>query len=153
MNRHFTATVYIVQENKTLLLYHLKHKKWLPPGGHVEINETPAECARREALEETGLEIQLFKEEHLWVDYPNAKSSERPFMCLIEKVPAVGTEAAHEHIDFIFIGYPVKGELRSIQTQLRWFSLEEAMELQTDSQIFPDTQDTLHTIFTQFLCV
>lgn len=30
---------------------------WSPPGGHLEFGEDPAACVRREALEETGLEL------------------------------------------------------------------------------------------------
>jgi len=58
MEKHFTATTYIIQDGKVLLIPHSKLGKWLPPGGHVELNETPPECAIREALEETGLEIK-----------------------------------------------------------------------------------------------
>jgi 8-oxo-dGTP diphosphatase len=31
---------------------------WAPPGGHIDEGEGPAETARREVLEETGLQIE-----------------------------------------------------------------------------------------------
>lgn len=31
---------------------------WCFPGGHLEFNESPKDCARREVLEETGLSIK-----------------------------------------------------------------------------------------------
>ena len=56
MKRHFTSTTFVLhpKENKILLHWHNKVNAWLPPGGHVEDNETPVDTARRETLEETG---------------------------------------------------------------------------------------------------
>ena len=56
--RQFTATVYILFLEKVLLHRHAKLGKWLPPGGHIEQDETPPEAARREVKEETGLDIE-----------------------------------------------------------------------------------------------
>ena len=47
--RHFTATAYVVSGEKTLLIWHIGLRMWLPPGGHCEPNEDPVEAAVREA--------------------------------------------------------------------------------------------------------
>lgn len=148
---HFTSTVYIVEAGRTLLIYHKKFKKWLPPGGHLHPNETPSEAALREAKEETGLEIELFQQENVWIDRWNAKSIPRPYMCLLEEIPAVGDQAAHRHIDMIFLARPTGGneEINSHETEgLQWFSLEEVESLEGDVEIFEETKETLRKILT-----
>lgn len=104
----------------------------------MEANETPSEAARREVREETGLEIVFLHQENLWFEDWNAKSIERPFSCLLESVPAIGNEPAHQHIDFIFVAKPVGGTL----TDGKWFTVNEMSEL----EVFPDTPKMAQTV-------
>ncbi len=150
MEKQFTASVYILQHDTVLLHYHAKLQKWLPPGGHLESNETPPECAKREALEETGLEVELLKDEHLWVEFPNASSFERPFLCLLENIPSHGIHPPHQHIDFIYVGRPVGGTLTQeaiLETQARFFTLDEVLALDSSHEIFEETKNTIQKIF------
>ena len=55
---HITASafIYCIDERKLLLLEHKSLKKFLQPGGHVEIaDDRVLDGAKREVLEETGL--------------------------------------------------------------------------------------------------
>lgn len=139
MEKHFTATAYIIEKARVILIPHPKLGKWLPPGGHVELNETPVECALREALEETGLEIEIIPQENIWIDEWNAKSFERPYLCLLENIPAFGTKKAHQHIDFIYLAKPIGG---SLLHEAQWFSLAE-VEAMSHDQMFDETKKTI----------
>lgn len=147
MEKHFTATSYIFKDDKTLLIFHKKLQKWLPPGGHTEENETPVECAKREALEETGLEIRIIPQENLWIERFNAISFERPYLCLLENIPAYKDKPAHQHIDLVYVSTPCGGvehpELLA-SGELKWFSKEELLTLKPDVEIFEETLQTLN---------
>lgn len=50
----------IVRENRVLLMKRANRHglgSWSTPGGHLDHGESPAECARREVMEEVGLEL------------------------------------------------------------------------------------------------
>lgn len=140
MERQFTATVYIFHENRVLLHRHAKLGKWLPPGGHVEANETPPEAARREVREETGLEIAFISQENLKIDAYNATSFERPFLCLLEHIPPYKDKPAHQHMDFIYLARPLN--LKPNLNDFRWLSYEELQGL----DLFPDVQEVLRLL-------
>lgn len=60
------VAVIIKPEGQSVLLLGLRkgsHQagKWACPGGHLEVNEDPIEAAKREVLEETGLELYNIK--------------------------------------------------------------------------------------------
>ncbi len=151
MERQFTATVYIVDGERVLLIFHRKLQKWLPPGGHLDPNELPPEGAKREAFEETGLIIELISHENIWIQRWNAVSFERPYLCLLEEIPATPKQAAHQHIDFIYLGRPIGGELKQNISEtegIRWFTREESAQLKSDEDIFLETQQVIDQILT-----
>lgn len=149
MEKQFTASVYIIDKQKTLLIFHRKLKKWLSPGGHIEPNETPPEAAKREALEETGLEIEFIPQENIWINRWNANSFERPYLCLLEEIPAYGDKAAHQHIDFIYVAKAIGGKELCNHNEvdgMRWFTLEEVDALVPDQEIFAETQQVIRAL-------
>ena len=58
----FTVAIFVVHEGKVLLIHHRNLNKWLPLGGHIELDEDPETAALREAKEESGLEVELLGE-------------------------------------------------------------------------------------------
>ncbi len=150
MERHFCATVYIIEENKVLLIFHRKLQKWLPPGGHLDPNETPPDGAKREVREETGLEVDFFSHENISIQDVNATSFERPFMCLLENIPAYGNQPAHQHMDFIYIARPIGGTIsyNSNETEgIRWFTYEEIEREISEKLIYSETKQSIKKIF------
>ncbi len=54
------VALFVVRDGKILFMHRQSpHGKgtWSAPGGHVEYGESPEDAARREALEETGVEV------------------------------------------------------------------------------------------------
>lgn len=123
-----------------------------PPGGHMDPNETPPEAAKREALEETGIEIELIPQENIWINHWNAKSFERPYLCLIEEIPTHKDVPAHQHLDFVYVARPNGGKIQhnSAETHdIRWFSWEELQALTPDQDIFVETLQTLRHLLSR----
>jgi 8-oxo-dGTP pyrophosphatase MutT (NUDIX family) len=58
----FTVAIFVVYGGKVLLIHHRKLDKWLPLGGHIELDEDPEQAALREAKEECGFEVELLGE-------------------------------------------------------------------------------------------
>jgi ADP-ribose pyrophosphatase YjhB (NUDIX family) len=150
MKREFCSSVYIIDNQKVLLIYHPKLQKWLPPGGHVEANETPDEAAIREVMEETGLSIEFLSQENLAIDCWNARSIERPFLCLLEEIPSHQHTPAHQHVDFIYIARPKEPTIVSSAFHYQWFSWTDLQHLQPDIEIFNETLQVIQHIFCLF---
>ena len=149
MERQFTATAYVIDNQKVLLIHHKKLRKWLPPGGHLDPNELPSVAAVREVFEETGFEVELLPQENVWIERWNASSFPRPYMCLLEEIPEHNGHPAHQHVDFIYLARLTGGNHNTNHQEIhdmRWFSLHEIENLASDEEIFDETKQTLRKI-------
>ena len=115
---------------------HRKNKRWTQPGGHIEDDETPEECALREAYEETGLRLSLIGER-----FPREEDFIRPLG--IQKNRKINGDLI---IDIIYVGVP-NNEITPVinleeSSDIRWFSREELDEI----DCFPDIRITVDYI-------
>lgn len=126
VTRHFTATTFIVHNDKTLLHMHKRLKRWLPVGGHIDRDELPVEAARREALEEAGLEVKFAHEGQQLKRFKDVQELPQPNYLLLEDI-----NPFHQHIDFVFFAKSTTDQLDpscEAFASLRWFSLAELKE-------------------------
>jgi 8-oxo-dGTP pyrophosphatase MutT (NUDIX family) len=101
--RHLVATVYVVHDGATALHEHSKLDMWLPPGGHVELDELPHVTARREVQEELGLEVELVAPAD-GIASPTVESLPRTQHFLLEDINVCDGEVGHQHVDFVYYG-------------------------------------------------
>ena len=89
---HITATGLVLAPagERVLLVHHNRLDRWLLPGGHIEPEDlTPAEAARREVIEETGVSL--------------APGGGPPLIGIdVHGIPPKAAEPYHLHHDLIF---------------------------------------------------
>jgi len=130
MEKHFTATTYIVNNGKVLLHLHKKLGIWLAMGGHVDANELPEATALREIKEESGLDVSLYNPDKQ-IDMGDVEQLHRPMHILLEDIG--GT---HQHIDFIYYAKSKTDKLNPQEgegTILKWFTAEDIAKLEKEA--------------------
>lgn len=130
------ASGYLVHDGKILLVHHNKFNKWVPPGGHLEENETPDETVVREFREETALNVEVIPAyPSAFAGDSNATPIPMPFHIDLERegfnAPRIGF--------FFFV--KTLDNLRNIRHQtaelhsIGWFSESEIDSLKTFDQV------------------
>ncbi len=123
----FTVVVVVVHQGKVLLIHHRNLNKWLPLGGHVELDEDPETAALREAKEESGLEVELLGERPPTTE-PGTRALIAPRFLDIHRITA-----SHQHIGMIYWARPRNGTLTlsvSEHHDIRWCSAADLDRLE-----------------------
>ena len=122
----FIASVFIVFNNCVLFANHPRYNKWLPIGGHVELDEDPEETLLREVEEECGLEVRLLGDRPE-LHTPGVNSIVTPhYMNVHEANPP------HKHVSLIY--FVVATDNKAIKSdehiELRWLDKESLKDTQ-----------------------
>lgn len=122
-DRDFTGGCLVVDSGRLLLLKHRKLGMWLQPGGHVEEGETPDETARRETLEETGIEVSFHPSTRSEDSPDGSYNLPEPFRVNLHQI-----RDGHWHCSLLYLA-TVADENEATHADehdgLRWFSPEE----------------------------
>lgn len=121
--RHFTVTAFVSTPQATLLHWHRKVGLWLPPGGHIEPGEDPVQAVLREALEETGLEIDILHSAPCY-QFTEPPQVTPPVTIMVEPMEESNEGPAHQHIDMIYFARPPAAGI-AIDEPWRWISREQ----------------------------
>ncbi len=109
------------------MILHKKLGRWLPLGGHIELDEDPEIAAIREAREESGLDIELIDERPPTTEL-GTRALIAPRFLDIHRI-----SDTHEHIGMIYFAR-VKGGTTTLATEehddIRWCDLTDLEALQ-----------------------
>ena len=124
---HFTGSAMVVNADgsQTLLHHHRKLDKWMQFGGHCDGDDDILRVARREALEESGIEGLIL-------------ASERPFDLDIHEIPAHSGNPVHYHYDVRYMFIAPEGAQPVISEEsrdMRWFTAAETAEVDLDESV------------------
>jgi len=91
---HVTGSAWVISpdRNRILMMHHKKHDQWFQPGGHADGDADIVRVALRETSEETGIDLSQIK-----------LLGSNVFDVDIHRIPAIGSEPQHDHIDIRFL--------------------------------------------------
>ncbi len=150
MNRHFTATAFVIDSKKrVLLLWHKRLQRWMPPGGHVDDDETPEDAAKRECKEETNLDVEIIgdvQDDLFAKNRDEGHMLKKPIAMLLENIPDCPerNEAAHQHMDFLYLARPLNEndakEITDESDGMKWFTKQEIETLDEKTEVFANVK-------------
>lgn len=118
----FVVSVFIIHQNRVLLIDHKKYDEWLPIGGHIELDEDPELALFREIKEECGLRVRILAAKPA-IAHPGVKPILTPSFVDVHRIRGV-----HKHIAFIYFAVAESDTVRLHRREhreYRWLSEKE----------------------------
>lgn len=115
----FTVEAFVVHGNRVLLIFHKQLQKWLPLGGHIELDEDPEQALLREIKEESGLEVEVLAEK------PNVQFEGKKFLSTPSYLDIHDINSTHRHIGLVYFARAITDNIRLApheHEQIRWFT-------------------------------
>ncbi len=133
LRKDFTATGYVLNPERTkiLVIFHKKLQKWLPAGGHLELNELPHEAAIREVFEETGVAARIIQDDpDMGLKGEFDCQIPRPYSVLYQIIPQSSKDDKHIHVDFVYAmeaqEKELKGDMEEV-VRVEWLTKDEIL--------------------------
>ena len=130
----------------------------MPPGGHVDPDESPEQTAARECKEETGLDVEIVgsAQDDLFATCPQeGYMLKNPIAMLLENIPECPErdEPAHQHMDFLYLARPIDEAQDLVLAEaegeeMRWFTKEDIEALREEDEIFGNVKAYILLILT-----
>ncbi|MEU9891081.1 NUDIX domain-containing protein [Sphaerisporangium sp. NPDC051011] len=112
------------------VIWHPRFEGWLPPCGHVEAGETPAQAAQRETLEELGCQVRLLPAPGLPLPegFPHPAGVAPWWVVSMRASPDSHTPARHMHEDHVFVSEWL-ADVQAPETEVAWLSEQQVGEV------------------------
>lgn len=154
--RCLTAAGVLIYQGRVLLVKHKKVGFWLNPGGHLEPDEAPHECAEREFWEETNIRVRAVNRGLSgFIDstqnLPSPFNTNLHWVCrdnyehrvhgkpLTDYAKTHWRKGCEQHLNFLYLVEPVGSVKFSKNVEetdgIAWFTVKELKELETSDQI------------------
>lgn len=121
-NIDFVVSIYIVYKNTVLLVFHKQHQRWLPVGGHIELDEDPEQALFREVKEECGLDIEILGTK------PSLESPGNIFLFAPAYLDIHDISPTHRHIGMEYFARSKSADAVLADREheaIRWFTKKE----------------------------
>ncbi len=131
---HVTGSAWIVDPpmERVLLTHHRKLGRWLQLGGHADGDPDMARVARREAVEESGLDVAPLSLSGL-----DGRIFDVDIHVIPERRTQTGVEPEHEHFDVRFALRAATSDfvVSAESLDLAWVAVETLDELEVDASV------------------